>query len=307
LKGTIFDIKRFAVHDGSGIRTAVFLKGCPLNCTWCHNPEGIDGSISLRYFEKQCIRCRSCLQSCPVNALSSSENDGGFRIHVDHSICTRCGECVEICPSNALCFDGRVVDSSDVLMEIMRDEDFYLTSGGGITLTGGDPLDQPEFSMEILKRCGDLGIHRTIETALFTSRNVIKSIVPLVDFFIVDLKIFDDGEHQKYTGVRNAVIFENFRLLVSLIRDTSLPLVRIPLIPHVTATESNIKAIAQFVASVNPEIRIELLNYNPLARSKYRTLGKEFLIPDDTKPFSFETMDSFKAMLRESGIVPFGE
>ena len=199
------------------------------------------------------------------------------------------------------------MDASEVIHEIKRDVDFYSTSGGGITLSGGDPLDQPEFSMEILKRCGEMGIHRTIETALFASQDVIKTIVPLVDSFIVDLKIFDGIAHRQSIGAGNAVIFENFRLLVSLLRDKSLPLVRIPLIPRATATESNIKAIAQFVASVNPEIRIELLNYNPLAISKYRTMGKEFLIPDDTKPLSVESMVSFKALLRESGIMPYGE
>jgi len=152
-----------------------------------------------------------------------------------------------------------------------------------------------------------MGIHRTIETALLTSPDIILAITPLVDFFIVDLKIYDDGEHRKYTGVGNTAIFENFKLLMELIQEPELILVRIPLIPGITAVDSNIRSIAQFVSSVNKEIKIELLNYNPLAGSKYKMVGKEFLISEDTKPYTSEEIENFKVILRKSGIVPLGE
>jgi len=273
-EGVIFKIKRFSLHDGPGIRTSVFLKGCPLNCIWCHSPEGISQEISIWYNRNLCISCGQCVQTCPERALRLIKSDRSY-IRIDRELCKVSGECVKICPSNALQFTGYKSSVSGIIGEVEKDMTFYLSSGGGVTLTGGEPLFQPEFSKGILEACRKREIHTAIETSLFCERYAIDIISPLVDLFIVDLKLYEPDRHKYYTGKINEMIKENFRHIASQKKDI---LVRIPLINNITDTKENIAAITDFVSETRKDIQIEELVYNPLTENNYKKLEIPFLL-----------------------------
>lgn len=272
--GRIFKIKRFSVHDGPGIRTAVFLKGCPLNCIWCHSPEGISSDISIWYNRNICIFCGSCVSSCPNRALEMKE-EGVRYISIDRDKCKLTGDCVKICPTGAIQFTGTETDVSDIICEAEKDMIFYETSGGGITITGGEPLFQPEFLSGILKECKARNIHTAVETSLFAESEAIEEVTDLIDLFIVDLKLFDSGRHIQYTGKSNERIKENFKYIAGRAREI---IVRIPLIEKITDTESNLSGIERFVRQINDQIPIEKIKYNPLTENNYKRLGIPFLI-----------------------------
>ncbi|VGO18964.1 glycyl-radical enzyme activating protein [Pontiella sulfatireligans] len=272
VRGTIFDIKRFAVHDGPGIRTTVFLKGCPLACHWCHNPEGIEPGIQLWYHESRCIRCGQCVEVCQEKALRADPSGGSF-IQINRERCALNSDCVSRCPTHALEWAGREVTVGEVMEEVEKDRLFYEMSGGGVTLSGGEPLQQASFCREILKACKDSGLSTAMETCLFAPRETVDTVIPLVDHFLVDLKLWDGQAHRQCTGEDNTIILENFRYLAE--RHSHVT-VRIPLIKNFTDAPDNIEAIEQFVFSVKSDIPIEKLDYNPLTPSKYRRLGKEF-------------------------------
>lgn len=271
-RGTIFDIKRFAVHDGPGIRTTVFLKGCPLVCRWCHNPEGIESEIQLWYHEGRCIRCGQCVDACREQALRADPLGSPF-IQIDRERCTLNADCLRKCPTHALEWDGREMSVSDVMEEVEKDRLFYEMSGGGVTLSGGEPLYQPKFCLAILQACKAQNIDTALETCLHTPPEVLEAVMSHVDHFLVDIKLWDAQKHGDYTGKDNALILKNFSYLAGRHPDIT---VRIPLIKEFTDTPDNIAAIERFVCSVRPDIPIEKLEYNPLTPNKYRRLGKEF-------------------------------
>lgn len=273
-KGIIFKIKRFSIHDGPGIRTSVFLKGCPLNCIWCHSPEGISQNISIWYNSNLCIGCGQCVKACPNIALEliSGANN---QINIDRELCNISGDCVRICPTNSIQFTGSVTDVSGIMSEVEKDILYFQKSGGGVTLTGGEPLSQPEFSAGILKECRKRNIHTAIETSLFCGKNAIDLVSDNVDLFLIDLKISDSAAHRVYTGKGNEIIRGNFHYLA---RQGKNIIVRIPLIKNITDTENNINAITQFVAETRKDIMIEKISYNPLAENNYRKLGIPFLL-----------------------------
>jgi pyruvate formate lyase activating enzyme len=273
-EGTIFKIKRFSVHDGPGIRTAVFMKGCPLNCIWCHSPEGISSDIAIWYNHNLCIKCGDCVKACPENALSLVF-DPVSRISIDRSACTINGKCVEVCPTGAIQFTGYKIRVSEIISEIEKDLKYYMVSGGGVTLTGGEPLNQPEFSQAILRLCHDLDIHTAIESCLFCERDVLSGIIDYIDQFIVDIKIFDNETHIRYTGRSNDIIKQNFRFIAGQGKKI---IVRIPMVENITNTEANIRSITNFVKSVRSDIEIEKIEYNPLAGNNYERLGIPFLL-----------------------------
>ena len=273
-EGTIFKIKRFSVHDGPGIRTSVFLKGCPLNCIWCHSPEGISSEITIWYDRSLCIHCGECVGSCPNKALELRTDPEPF-INIDRNRCNSGGDCVIICPTGAIQYTGTRVLVSDVIAEIEKDKLFYRTSGGGVTLTGGEPLYQPEFSMKILEYCRNMNINTAIETSLFCERNTINDIADLVDLFIIDIKIFDQAEHLRYTGKSNEIIKENFKYIANSGKPV---IVRVPLVQGITDTEENKNAIKNFVDIIDSGIPIEYISYNPLAGNNYKRLGIPFLV-----------------------------
>ncbi|MCE1195230.1 glycyl-radical enzyme activating protein [bacterium] len=297
MDGNIIDIKRFTIHDGDGIRSTLFLKGCALRCAWCHNPEGVENSVDLWYFPRQCIRCRACLEACPENALHADEEGETF-IWINRQRCTKCGRCVQACPTAALSFDGRRLSSDEAVATLLRDKPFYDESGGGVTISGGDPLVQSAFALEILRRCKEAGVHTAIETCLQGPWETVEEFLPATDLFIVDLKLADSGQHREYTGQGNELIRENYgKLAVQARRLGRDLLTRIPMIPRVTATRENVGAIARFVREHNPGGRVELINFNPLAESKYLLMNRDEGFFQNMAPLGAPELEIFYGML----------
>lgn len=297
IRALVFDIKRFALHDGPGIRTTAFIKGCPLSCVWCQNPEGIDPKPVLWYSSSQCIRCGQCVDVCPKNALESHTGDKNF-ISIDRAICDRSGNCVKSCPSAALHWDSQSYSVDELTEHLVRDAVFFGSSGGGITLSGGEPLYRPDFTVEVLKRCKEKGFHTAIETTLFASRSVIEKTLPFVDLYLADLKLIENEAHKKYTGVENVRILENMEYLAGLGRSM---IIRVPLIPGLTDTEENIGGIARFVSGLNSDIPIELLNFNPLAESKYKAMDLEYRFAETMSQLNDDDIGALKSIVQKEG------
>jgi len=272
--GTIFKIKRFSIHDGPGIRTAVFLKGCPLQCIWCHSPEGLSTDISVWHDQSLCIFCGQCILACPEKAVELS-TDPKPLISINRNLCKNSGNCAEVCPSNAMQFTGAVKKVSEILDEIVKDRLYYDTSNGGVTLTGGEPFYQPDFSEALLKTCKDKNIHTAVETCLFCEKIVIEKIKAHIDLFIIDLKIFDSDQHKYNTGKPNEIIKDNFRYIA----DYGKPIiVRIPLVANISDNQDNKDYIIRFVHEIDETIPVELIGYNHLTRNNYDKLGIPFLL-----------------------------
>ncbi|HLN56649.1 MAG TPA: glycyl-radical enzyme activating protein [Bacteroidales bacterium] len=275
MKGKVFRIKRFSIHDGPGIRTTVFLKGCAMRCVWCHNPEGLNEEPEVWHDKTTCIACGRCVESCSTGALTLVNED--HNVIIDRKLCKLNGDCVRICPTGAMQFTAKEMTTEEVVAEIEKDRIFYETSDGGVTLSGGEPLFQPDFSASIFKECRKKGIHTAVETCLLGYWHMIEQFIEDIDLFLVDLKIFDQENHIKFTGHTNNLILKNFKMLASTGRDIR---VRIPLVKNITDTPENISAITGFVHSVNPEIPIEKIKYNPLARNNYDRLGIPFILSE---------------------------
>ncbi len=281
-KGTIFDVKRFAIHDGKGIRTTLFIKGCPLRCPWCHNPEGRAKNIELMWFSSICVHCAECVRACSRQALKLNDN----KIHINRERCTLNADCVSACPNNALKFSGRVVTAQQAYEQLALDKVFYMTNGG-VTLSGGDPLAQVDFSIAVLKLCKKDGLNTAIETCLYAAEKDVMRFVPLVDQFFVDIKILDEEKHKKVIGKGNSLILSNFK---ALCKAGAQICVRIPLIPGFTDDDENIREIAGFVVANCKKAQIELLNYNPLAKNKFDTINETYLVGKDAVPLTEQEM-----------------
>ena len=267
MTGIIFDVKRFAVHDGGGLRSTLFLKGCPLRCPWCQNPEGMELRPSLWYSPGECLGCGTCVAVCPENALTLGE-----RVHVERTKCVLCGICEDRCPGGALQHMGREISAREGAELLLRDKVFF-GERGGVTLSGGEAMFQWEFAAEVLRLCKEAGADTAIESCLLAPREAMEAMLAVTDHFLIDIKFLDPELHRKHLGADNRIILQNFELLVSQKADV---LVRTPLIPGYTATEENIRGIARYIRSVDEDIRYELLNFNPLCRSKYAALEEDY-------------------------------
>ena len=298
MTGAIIDIKRFTLHDGPGIRSTLFLKGCALRCAWCQNPEGLEASPRLFYISKECIRCGRCEASCPQGAIRLSPSADPF-VRVDRDRCTNCGECVAPCPTNALAFDGSTVSAEEAAGTLLRDQEFYRQSGGGITISGGDPLVQHEFALQVLGLCRNAGVHTAIETCLFGDWELVQRFIPLTDLFIVDLKIADRAEHERHTGRPNPLILDNYARLARARVDL---LTRVPLVPGITATEENLVALAREIRERNSGGRVELINFNPLAVAKYALMGRSTRPFEGMEPLAAAEVARLVALLEAEGL-----
>lgn len=268
-EGIIFDIKRYAIHDGPGIRTTVFLKGCPLRCQWCHNPEGIESKPEIILRSSRCaIECSECVSVCPQGAISK---DGNF-IKIDQAKCDLCRKCEDVCVYEALEIVGREVTVQEVMEEIEKDRIFFDESGGGVTFSGGEPLMQLDFLEALLEEIKKKNIHVTLDTSGYVSYENLERISDKVDLFLYDLKIIDEGKHEKYTGVSNKLILENLRKLSE--RGNSIA-VRIPLISGVNDDDQNIQMFAEYLHALKNIKQISLLAYHRGGCEKYVRLRKE--------------------------------
>lgn len=276
----IFDIKRFAINDGPGIRTTLFMKGCPLRCVWCHNPEGISPKPVKLYTKKKCIGCQSCVDICPQHNLTLTA-DGIKEV----GNCLLCGKCTDECPTLALQMAGKEWEM-DKLMEIVEKERKVMEdSEGGVTVCGGEPLMHPDYLIALLTELKGRGIHRTVDTTLFASEQTVERVMPLADLFLVDLKHMDSEKHKFYTGVPNEQILSNIRLISAA---GARFWIRIPLIVGVNADDDNLKASADFLASLpNAPECVNLLVYHDVGKGKHARMGTSYN-PDD---FSMEAPD----------------
>ena len=269
----IFDIKRYAINDGPGIRTTIFFSGCPLRCVWCHNPESWDSRPHKTYKQTKCIGCQSCVNACPQGAIQLTTS--GIS-PVEGVECLRCGRCAEECPTLALEICGKEWSMDDLMSEIEKERDIMTDSGGGVTLCGGEPLFQPQATLDILKELGRRGLHRAVDTTFFASQDIVREVARHCELFLVDVKMMDSDLHRRYTGVPNDLILSNLRMLSEL----GTPFfVRIPLIEGINADESNIEATATFLDSLPSHeglCGINLLLYHDVGRDKHRRLWSVF-------------------------------
>ncbi|SLM29841.1 PflC2 [Desulfamplus magnetovallimortis] len=331
VKCTIFDIKKYAIHDGPGIRTTLFFKGCPMSCIWCHNPEGISMLPEVVYDSSRCIGCGECVAICPEKALtihsafamensgndtedltffnetsdsvteasafvmkhSGSVTEGSVSVVKNKILCAFCGECVKRCPSTAQERVGKVFRVAELLQLIENDLPFYETSGGGVTFSGGEPLMQWKALLALLKGCKDLDIHTAVDTSGFASRDVIRRVAPYTDLFLFDLKIMDDNLHRKYTGVSNEMILSNLELLALL---GASVIIRIPLIHKVNDDDKNLNACGSFLASLTGIKDVNLLPFHDFQKSKYKKFGITYRAENLSSPTESGIADAIKKL-----------
>jgi pyruvate formate lyase activating enzyme len=270
VQGTIFDIQTYSLHDGPGIRTTVFLKGCPLNCIWCQNPESQRHQPELLFYSERCTGCGQCVSVCPRQAISMLDGKSNTK----RNLCEGCGNCADTCLNAARKLSGRVWLTDDVFNEVKKDEAFYRRSGGGVTLSGGEPLAQPEFSTAILSSCKRAGLHTAIETTGMAKWGTLEQVLEYVDLVLYDLKHMDSRSHQRCTGIGNDLILEN---LQRIRRNYTVPIIaRIPIIPEYNADLQNIEATAEFIAhEIGPDTKVNILAYHRLGETKYNRLERE--------------------------------
>lgn len=296
IKGIVFDIRRFSTHDGGGIRSTVFLKGCPLSCVWCHNPEGISRTVRPLYFPNKCIGCQICCSLSENSGILMTEK--GIRLDITKT--EDWDRIIEECPSGAILWDSARLTVEEAVEEVLRDAPFY-KYGGGVTLSGGEPLLQPEFVLSFLKEMKKRNIHTAIETALHVPTETLEAVLPWLDLIYADFKIFEPEAHKKYTGVTNERIKKHIRLLLES-ENRDHVIIRTPMIPGLTTKDDNIAGISRFISALSKKVSYEILNYNPLGEAKYHLVDKTYCFKDNPEPYSRQDMERFAEIARSNGV-----
>ena len=287
MKSLITDIQRFSLNDGPGIRTTVFFKGCNMRCSWCHNPETLSFGPDLLFYSAKCIHCGKCFGACPAHAHQIVD---GKHV-INRSLCIRCGKCAEVCYAEALTVSGKEMTVEEILAEVRQDKPYYASFGGGVTLSGGEVLCHVEFAAKLARACKAEGIPVALETNLSQPLERIRPLLAEVDLIMADCKLFDDAQHRAHTGISNETVLANLKAI------ENIPMiVRTPLIPGVTDTEENLRAIAQFLAGKENLKYYELLNFNPLGSAKYTGLGADNAFAS-ARPYTREQLEAFRAQL----------
>lgn len=292
--GRVFNIQRFSVNDGPGVRTIVFLKGCPLSCHWCSNPESQHEYSELMFNEVNCTSCGKCAKLCKENAI-----DFGSKYRIDREKCINCGECIEDCYRGALVMSGEDMTVDEVINEVKKDETQFRHSNGGITLSGGEPLMQPEFALEVLKMSKSKGWNTTIETTGFTSKEVIDKVIPWVDLVLLDIKSMDSDKHLEYVGQRNEIILENAKRISDLGVNM---IIRVPVIPGFNGDLKSIKKIAEFAKELKRVKEMHILPYHRLGVNKYSCIGREYKMGKDIKTPDDEFIEELKQIVEKVGV-----
>jgi len=294
MTGRIFDIKRYSIHDGPGIRTTIFLKGCALRCLWCHNPESIDPGPELMHWPGRCSRCYACIKACPLAAISK---DQAGAVVIDRTRCDLCGKCAAACLYDAMQMVGREASVEDVLAEVEKDRIFYEQSGGGVTLSGGDPLVQSDFAEALIDACRSRGIRTALDTAGMSQNWVLDRLAAKTDLVLYDLKCMDEARHREFTGVSNAPILENLKRLAAAGTEIWI---RIPLVHGVNDDDDHIRRTIAFLQSLKTIRRVGILPYHSGGLEKARRIGREAHFRKFETP-SEERIAAVEAAFREAG------
>jgi pyruvate formate lyase activating enzyme len=293
-KRMVVDITRMTVHNGPGIRTLILFKGCPLHCIWCSTPESQKESPEIGFYPDRCIRCDDCLAACPRSAIAVRGNT----VAVDRELCDNCGQCASVCYSGALKLFGQEYTIEKLVREILRDEVIYKHSGGGVTLSGGEPFFRPEFLLILLKELKRNNISCGIDTCGFTDRQHIKAILPYVDFFLWDIKHMKNEKHTEYTGVSNELILDNMRFVS---RENISLYLRLPVIPGYNDSKDNLLDLCYFAKTLSSLVEIDLLPLHHLGKSRYVALGREYPI-DGIPLIKEEILRSMKRLVESTGL-----
>ncbi len=297
MKGIVFNIQKFSIHDGPGVRTTVFLKGCPLRCKWCSNPESQLSRVQIMYHSDNCLHCRRCVDTCPEKAITAAE-DG--RIHIDFNRCTGCLSCVQGCPGRALTNEGEYKTVDEVVEVCMQDSFFYEESGGGVTISGGEGMVQPDFVEALILRLKEKGIHTAIETTGCVSPEVFHRLAPLFDLLLFDVKQYDSEKHKIGTGVGNELIVENLRWA----HEQGLNVLpRIPVIPGFNAELSDAEGIAKLLHDIGLD-RVQLLPFHQMGERKYEFLNRDYEMTG-VKALHPEDLTDYQKVFLDLGIECF--
>ena len=286
----IFDIKRYAINDGPGIRITIFLKGCPLSCKWCHNPESQSPAKQKFYTASKCIGAQDCIEVCPNDALTLTKNG----IVTDFELCKLCGKCADACPTKAIEMVGKMYEVDELMKIIEREKVHIDQSGGGVTFSGGEPLMHSDFLIEMLNECGKRNFHRTVDTSGFADSKTLLEVAKYTDLFLYDLKLMDSEKHKKWTGVSNQLILKNLILLAETEANINI---RIPLIKNVNANVKELTKMAKFVSELPGNQIVNLLPYHNIAANKYNKLGSvynEFNMAEPSEKEQNKAVEIFK-------------
>jgi len=295
--GLIFHIIRGSFVDGYGVRTTVFLKGCPLRCIWCCNPEGQQGHPEIKFTPSECDGCGRCLQICPTNAIQLNPQPGDDKPRIDREVCTDCGECIEVCYTGALDCFGKYCTVDELFDIVKKDEQFYRASGGGVTIGGGEPTFQPLFTYALLRKCRENYIHTAVDTCGYTLTSEGLKILEEADLLLFDLKGLDPKEHLRNTGVSNEPILTNLKRLDAMGKAI---IIRVPIVPGYTDSAQNIKSTAEFLSGLKSVERVDLLAYHEYGGVKYGQLGREYKL--HIQPPTEEQLNAIKATFERYGL-----